>query len=317
MAKFAQYFLRFTNDNLFAQENWAERQQLFGKLLETDKSIEFLCHGKSGEDMADKPKKAYQHKVYHITDAPDIIVMRIANVKEMVIEKDFHSETIVHNPSCFVIFDNRNGCRRLAIQKLATSFRSTELVRKILQKGLGDRMKEHYIGLEMSAQRYPKDFYSMWRSKQHHTARLRFNIAVRTGIPSSERTPDHSLVGHILALEEACNASGYKSSIDVAAPEKGGVLYVDESSDYIRSLVEYSATTASPIELITTDGTSFNCYIDSDLESDDKIVTVEIATEHLENLFGKDEDARKLSEAKVLEFVNSMKYVVDDKEIAS
>lgn len=317
MAKFAQYFLRFTNDNLFAQERWAERQQLLGKLLETDESMEFLWHGKSKEGTADKPKRVYKHKVYHITDAPDIVVMRIANVKEMVIEKDFHSETIEHNPSCFVIFDNRNGCRRLAIQKLATSFKSTDLVRKILQKGLGDRMKEHYIGLEMSAQRYPKDFYSMWRAKEHHTARLRFNIAARTDFSSSERTSDHSLVGHILALEEASNASGYKSAIDVAARDKGGVLYVDESSEYIRSLVEYSATTASPIELITTDGASFDCYIDSDLESDDKIVTVEIATEHLESLFGNDEDARKLSEAKVMEFVNSMKYVVDDKEIAS
>ena len=125
---------------------------------------------------------------------------------------------------------------------------------------------------------------------------------------------DNSLVGHILEIERASYMSGYKSALELEPKEKGGVLYVDESSEYIRSLVEYSARTATPIELVTHDGASFECFIDSDLESDDKIVTVEMDKEHLERLFETGADGKEAAEEKVLEFVNGIKYEVDDKE---
>lgn len=140
MAKFAQYYLSFLGDNLFAGERWAERQQLLGALLASEEKMAFMGSAPAKDRTAggEEEKKAvvYRHKVYHLTCAPDITVMRIANVKEMLIEKDFHPQTVEHNPSCFVIFDNRRGCRRVLIQKLATSFSSTDQVMKILQRGL-------------------------------------------------------------------------------------------------------------------------------------------------------------------------------------
>ena len=53
-----------------------------------------------------------------------------------------------------------------------------------------------------------------------------------------------------------------------------------------------------------------------DMMSDDKIVCLEFDTAHLEALFdeSQEEDSRKNAEMKVVEFVNGMKYVVDDKE---
>ena len=318
MAKFAQYYLRFLNNNLFAETRWADRQQLLGELLASEESVSFTgsmpAKDKAADGAEEKKPVVYRHKVYHLTNVPDVTVMRIANVKEMLIEKDFHPETVEHNPSCFVIFDNRTGCRRVLIQKLASSFSSTDQVMKILQRALEKGLADNYIGIEMAAQRYPMDFYKLWRAQEHHAARIRFGIGSRENVPIDEVKADNSLVGHILEIERASYRSGYKSALDLEPKENGGVLYVDDSSEYIRSLVEYSAKTATPIELLTHDGASFECFIDSDLESEDKIVTAELDKEHLERLFEVADKDKTAAEEKVLEFVNGMKYVVDDKE---
>ena len=318
MAKFAQYYISFLNNNLFAKLRWAERQQLLGELLAKEENMSFTgsvpAKDKSREGEEEKKPVVYRHKVYDLKCAPDITVMRIANVKEMIIEKDFHPAMVEHNPSCFVIFDNRKGCRRVLIQKLATSFSSTDQVMKILQRGLENGLANDNIGIEMAAQRYPMDFYKLWRAQEHHVARIHFGIASRENVPIDEVSNDNSLVGHILEIERASYRSGYKSALDLEPKETGGVLYVDESSEYIRSLVEYSAQTATPIELITHNGASFECFIDSDLESDDKIMTVEIDKVHLERLFEAADEDKTAAEEKVLEFVNGIKYVVDDEE---
>ena len=318
MAKFAQYFSRFLDNNLFAQERWADRQQLLGELLAREENMTFTGNvpatDKTGKGGEEKKPVVYRHKVYHLTCAPNITVMRIANVKEMLIEKDFHPETVEHNPSCFVVFDNREGCRRVLIQKLTTSFSSTDQVMKILQRGIEKGLAAYNIGIEMVAQRYPRDFYKLWRAQEHRTARIRFGIGSRESVPLDDVDNGNSLVGHILQIELASYKGGYKSALDLEPREKGGVLHVDDRSEYIRSLVKYSAQTGMPVELITLDGSSFKCFIDSDLESDDKIVTGDLEKEYLEQLFATGDCSKDIAEARVLEFVNGMKYVVDDKE---
>ena len=318
MAKFAQYYISFQSLNMFSLEKWAERQQLLGNLLASDKSVTFrgTKHSKAKAGNSDKEGEpiVYPHKVYHLKCAPDITVMRIANVKEMLIEKDFHPQTVEHNPSCFVIFDNRAGCRSVLIQKLVASFSHTDQVMKILQRGLEKGFVDYHIGIKIAAQRYPMDFYRLWRAQEHHTARIRFGLGSRGHVPLDEVGDDNSLVRHILEIEQASYQGGYKSALDLEPREKGGVLYVDESSEYIKSLVSYSAQTATPIELITQDGASYECFINSDLESDDKIVTVELDKEWLERLFETADEGKEAAEEKVLELVNGAKYLVDDKE---
>lgn len=261
--------------------------------------------------------------------------MRLANVKIIPIEKDFKPEQVEHYPSVFIVIDNRDGCRRVAIQKLSTSFSNTDTVAKILQKTLGDAMmSKWHIGLEFRAQRYTMDFYKLWRAQQHHTSRIKFNISPDedsrarleaqkkrqnlTGEPQ-DLTPltetDESILGHIYSLEEESDKAGYGQVIELYN-KKGPVMYVDESSAYIRNLARYSSSTATPIEIITTDGGSFECFVNTDMESDDKIVTQEFDASYLEALFDNqlEDETRKTYETKVVEFLFNMKLVVDDNE---
>ena len=337
MSKFAQYYVTYRDDNLFAHLEWEKREDLLAGFLADEDGIQFADkpanEAEATDGNNDEPKKRikiYRHKLYHLAVNERIIVMRIANVKIIPIEKDFKPESVEHYPSVFVIFDTRPGCRRVAIQKLSTSFSNTDQVAKILQKTLGDQMMSHYqIGLEMRAQRYPMDFYRLWRAQEHHTARLKFHLdpeALADAMEASSKlqktqvqvvdAQEEGVIDYIYGLEASSRQSGYRTALEVEPRMKGAIMMVDESSEYIRHLATYSAATATPIELITNDGASFECYINTDMMSDDKIVCSEFDTMHLEALFDTtmEEDARKSAEMKVVEFVNGMKYVVDDKE---
>ena len=342
MSKFAQYFVAYCNDNLFAHLDWDKREDLLADYLADEDSIQFADKPQNEVEATDgnnnepqKREKVYRHKLYHLALNNRIIVMRIANVKIIPIEKDFKPESVEHYPSVFVIFDMREGCRRVAIQKLSTSFSSTDQVAKILQKALGDQMTSaHHIGVELHAQRYTMDFYRLWRAQEHHTARLKFHLdpeALRDAVEAAKirdsrskiqgadapsTVEEEGVIGYIYGIEASSRQSGYRTALEVEPRHKGAIMMVDEDSPYIRNLATYSASTGTPIELITNDGGSFECYIDTDMMSDDKIVCVDFDTMHLEALFDTtmEEDARKSAEMKVVEFVNGMKYVVDDKE---
>ena len=351
MAKFAQYYITYLKDNLFAHLAWAERQERFGEFFIDDSCITFsdksipegqeVPEGEKPEEPeaaeGEKKKKVkiYKHRIYHLKENKDIIVMRLANVKIIPIEKDFKPEQVEHYPSVFIVIDNRGGCRRIAIQKLSTSFSNTDTVAKILQKTLGDAMmSKWHIGLEFRAQRYTMDFYKLWRSQQHHTARIKFNISPdedsRARLEAQQKRQlitgesqglepltemDESILGHIYSLEEESDKAGYGQVIELYN-KKGPVMYVDETSAYIRNLARYSSSTATPIEIITTDGGSFECFVNTDMESDDKIVTQEFDASYLEALFDNqlEDETRKTYETKVVEFLYSMKLVVDDDE---
>ena len=71
--------------------------------------------------------------------------------------------------------------------------------------------------------------------------------------------------------------------------------------------------TGLPIVIETSDGAHFTCFID-DEEDSAKIITSEIDRSVLDVLFGEHEGDVGNAESAVMEFVNKMKYVVDDNE---
>ena len=309
MAKFAQYYLKYNLEHIFSAEYKDERQRIFGAFFETNESIGFVLG--EGED-----KKVYKHQVYHLSQNKDIIVMRIANDKKKTVEQDFVELDVKHEPSCYVIIDNRENCRRIAIQKNKNAFHSTTGVAGILTHCINEQMQSRYfIGIELHPQYYPKDFYKAWRMHQHHTARIRFNLSEGQLPPDfdEKECDDESIMGFALKINEEEARRKYRTVVELNPPENESSLYVDEESTYIRNLVNFSACTGSRIEIITQDGAKFVCYIDEEAESD-TIVCNELDADWLDNLFVEPSEDRAKSELKVLEFVNGMKYVVDKDE---
>lgn len=309
MAKFSHYYLKYKLDDIFAQEHKAERQKLFGEMLEKDDSISFIL----GED---ENKKHYKHMVKHLRLNHDIIVMRIANDSKKDVIQDFKKMSVRHEPPCYVIIDNREHCRRVAIQRNKDAWASTDSVAKVMTTVLDKALRRScYIGISMHPQYYPKDFYKAWRMHQHHTSRLWFGLT-EGEIPQSFRTEpqtDDTIMGFALEVNEELQRKKYRTELVLSSAQNNTPLFVDEDSVYIRNLVNFHALTGSPIVIETSDGARFTCFID-DEEDSANIITSEIDRNILDILFGEAEGDVATAESKVMEFVNRMKYEVDDNE---
>ena len=309
MAKFSHYYLKYKLDDIFVQEHKAERQKLFGEMLEKDDSISFIL----GED---ENKKHYKHMVKHLRLNHDIIVMRIANDSKKDVIQDFKKKSVRHEPPCYVIIDNREHCRRVAIQRNKDAWASTDSVAKVMTTVLDKALRRScYIGISMHPQYYPKDFYKAWRMHQHHTSRLWFGLT-EGEIPQSFRTEpqtDDTIMGFALEVNEELQRKKYRTELVLSSAQNNTPLFVDEDSVYIRNLVNFHALTGSPIVIETSDGARFTCFID-DEEDSANIITSEMDRNILDILFGEAEGDVATAESKVMEFVNRMKYEVDDNE---
>lgn len=321
MAKLTQYFLRYVNTyqpDLFQNDpeigckhEWPIRQKVLGRYLETDDSIVF----KPVDDKVDRKTgevkigTTYPHRVWHSALNPDIVVMRFANVKDMIIEKDFEEKHIEHNPSLYVIWDNRDNCRRIAIQKHRDSFSSTNMVAEIIQDVFNKVLEQdkHEFQIELKAQRYSKDFYRLWETQKNVAGTLRFNV-------SDSIVRDGNEVDYLLSIEEMSRENDIRTTLELKPKVEGEVLRLNVSSDYVKKLVHASAGSASTIELVTIDGAVFECFINTDLEFDDKIIAHEIDIEVLDALFSKDEDKVANADQKLIEFCNMMKKEAEDEE---
>ncbi len=312
MIKFAQYYLEYKHVGLFSDESWHERQKHFASYFESDHSIEFF----SGDG---NEKKTYKHEVYHLSMNKDIIVMRIANNKQKDVIQNFKTVSVKHEPSSYVIIDNRDKCRRIAIQRNKESFNTTDTLKNIFQDVLEKKMMaEHDINISLHPQFYPRDFYKAWTLREHTTSAIRFNVS-EGGLPngfSREVLDDNSIMGFAIKVNEEECRKKYNTVLELNPPEDKPYLEVDYESAYIRNLVNFHAITGSSIDIITKDGSRFSCYIDDDEESN-MIVTNEIDSEYLDDLFPEsgdynNEDVRKKiedAEKMLVEFVNNMKVV--------
>ena len=309
MAKFSHYYLKYKLDDIFAQEHKAERQKLFGEMLEKDDSISFIL----GED---ENKKHYKHMLKHLRLNHDIIVMRIANDSKKDVIQDFKKMSVRHEPPCYVIIDNREHCRRVAIQRNKDAWASTDSVAKVMTTVLDKALRRScYIGISMHPQYDPTDFYKAWRMHQHHTSRLWFGLT-EGEIPQSFRTEpqtDDTIMGFALEVNEELQRKKYRTELVLSSAQNNTPLFVDEDSVYIRNLVNFHALTGSPIVIETSDGARFTCFID-DEEDSANIITSEMDRNILDILFGEAEGDVATAESKVMEFVNRMKYEVDDNE---
>ena len=324
MSRFAQYYFRFKHDA--GCYDWEQRQQHLGALFLKDESIEFSLG--EGED-----KKVYKHRVYHLATNPDIIVMRFANDIDIPVERDFEPAMAKDEPSCFVVIDNRSRLRTVAIQKRRKAFSNTHKVAKILTTCIDRQLfLDHCYSYEIVPDYYPSDLFEVWERKQEHAQQMRF------GVPEMERDEilrkveelrqkkrdyfDDSLMGSLMDVLYAQKLAKYKGHYTVMPEARKTALYVDKDSVFMRNLLTFAEAVAEPVELITSDGGTFRCFIDSDEENTDKIVSHEFNDVYLEMLFKQtrkdgskiEPEDRLKAEEEVVGLMNSMKHEVTDEE---
>lgn len=140
MARFADYYIRYKYE--FAPHCWEDRQKHLAALFAEDDGVVF-GEGEPSEEQQEQGipyAKVYNHRVYHLESNPDIIVMQFANSIDIPVEIHYEDSLAKNEPSCFVIIDNREGMRTVAIQNRRKAFSApkrvadimTEILNKIL-----------------------------------------------------------------------------------------------------------------------------------------------------------------------------------------
>ena len=328
MAKFAQYYIRFNQEA--GCYDWEDRQIHLGQLFAQDDSIKF----DEGEGAG---YIEYRHRVYHLGCNHDIIVMRFANERDVPLEKNFEATATKDEPSCFIIIDNRKGMRSVAIQYRKKAFNRTAQVASIMQYHLSQHLfNDHCYTLDIKPDYYPEDLFEAWSSLQQHIAAVRFGVPEMTQEEIEQKVAilkskgkdyyEDSLMAPLLKIAFEAKRANYKQFLTVTPEEKKTALYLDKNTAYMRNLISISAAADMPVELITTDGASFKCYVDADSENAEKIVHREFNTELLEFLFDSkkkkngeevsDEDRNNI-EQKIVEFMNSMVHESKDQLLAA
>jgi len=324
MAQFAHYYIKYKHD--FAPYEWDKRQEHLGAFFEQDESIEFSMGEGEG-------RKVYKHQVYHLNCAPQIIVMRFANDIDIPVERNFKPDTAKDEPSCFVIIDNRDNMRTVAIQKRKKAFGSPSQVAKILTDVINQHLySERCYQFEVLPEYYPEDLYKAWEKLQLHTSALRFGTPdmseeeIRAKVRELKEKQrdyfDDSLIEPLIQLALEAKKAKYKHIYTVMPDDRKVPLYVDRSSTFVRNLITMADAVGEPVELVTNNGGTFRCFVDSDEDNTSKIVCREFNTEHLELLFkNRDKDGNKIepedrikAEGETLELMNGMKHESTDEE---
>ncbi len=154
------------------------RQRHLGSLFEEDSSIDFRL----GEGDT---QKVFNHRVYHLLSAPEIIVMQFANSIDIPIEKHYEPSVARDEPSCFVVIDNRRGLRTVAIHRRKKAFGNPQQVARILSRTINARLfAEYCYSFDILPSYYAEDLFKTWTRLQQHSQNLIFSAP--EGLTESE-----------------------------------------------------------------------------------------------------------------------------------
>lgn len=205
MAQFADYYIRYKYD--FAPYEWENRQSHLAALFAEDSTIVF-GEGDPSEEQQQEGipyAKVFNHRVYHLEINPNIILMQLANSFDISVEIHYENALTKNEPSCFVIIDNREGLRTVAIQNRRKAFPAPKRVAEILTEKLNRVLYGDYCySLEILPKYYPEDLFQAWGKLQNVTRDMLFNVPDMSREEMLKRVADFKNRGEIILMIRSC-----------------------------------------------------------------------------------------------------------------
>ncbi|MBP8934347.1 MAG: hypothetical protein KBG68_01425 [Prevotella sp.] len=250
-------------ENVDVKDSRARKQEILNDYLQymSDKNLPFV-----------KGKKQYQQIVVWQEDG--IWDLRIANNKKQKIEHEFIQKRIPDNPSCAVLIDNRKGVQTIAIQKLATSFTTPNILAKIMMETLNQYLVKKRLRIDI-APRY--DSHEFWDVVNNHPYKIKM---VNFQFPFPNLPVISDLIGNIINTADDMNGAPQLSWL----ANEGEVLTPHPNSDLLNRCVEACAAIGSTIRIKLTDGTNVKC---GDGGSQEREINDFALSQDPDDLFGK------------------------------
>lgn len=227
-----------------------------------DKKLEYIHAIITDDNFKFKSKKdgEFNLKIYY--DQDGIIVLRIANNKNLNLEENFKKNKHHYSPSCFVIIDNRTNVQRIAIEEDVTAFSSTDVVRNIILHSLKRHLHKYGLGIEIKKEYQKKEFWDIVNGQVKGISLVRFCFSY----PNLPRI--HQSINELINSESKV-VNSKQTTLEYRSNESEH-LELEESNAQLSGLVEASASSGHPITIkakgirkfIQTGNTTKRIYID-------------------------------------------------------
>lgn len=217
----------FGGDRFAAEEIMSRKQDILGEII-SDGLLSF-----------DFRNKIYAHRI--LLDTQGIVVLRLANSRNAVLEREFQKEKIGYAPSCLVIIDNRKDIQTIAIEEDSSAFHDTEQVVRILRSTFNRLLRPFGLSLYIRKAYQESEFWDIVNSHKDRIELVRFHFSY-PNLPRVNKT----IKEIISATSRSTNSKQSSLGLKAAA---GETLELDKSNEELNDLAGYAADSGDQIEL--------------------------------------------------------------------
>ena len=206
-----------------------------------DKKLDYIHQIVMDQNFRFKRKREgnLNHKIY--LDQRGIMILKIANSKQLKLEEDFKIEKHQNFPSCFVVFDLRKDCQRIAIEEDLSSFSNTDVVRNIIEYTLKQDLKRYGLSIEIKKEYDQNEFWELVGGLEKGVSMVRF----RFSYPNLPRV--HNSISELINNESATVNS--KQTTFEYRTEESEQLELHQSNEQLSGLVDASANSGHEITI--------------------------------------------------------------------
>lgn len=229
----------------------------------------------------------FEHQIRY--ECNGIVILKLANNKQLSLEENFKKKKHNYSPSCFIIIDNRKDIQHIAIEDDVTAFSSTDVVRNILENSLRKALKAYGLTLSIKKEYQETEFWQLIGQYPKGASMVRFHFSY----PNLPRVCD-SINELISNQSKLTNSKETTFELKSSNTEQ---LYLSNENEQLNGLIDASAKSGN---IITLKMKNIRKHIRTGK------TTKSIEIEDLE-LQMKNEDLFKTIPEKLIELLNQVK----------
>jgi hypothetical protein len=217
----------------------------------------------------------------------EFILLRLANIKRVKLEKNFHKEYYESEPSCLIGIHNNPEIQLLAIESDKTSFGNSFTVLKIFEKAVDKKLKLYYLRFYPQPKYEEKILWELLKKFEGRIEKLQFEFSR----PNLSRV-NESLSEELREASKALNSA--KTKLEFSAPDEQVLENLNKDNTSLSDLVKASSEGAGPAKLKLNGFRSWE-------KTDNSVKSIEFDSLEIE---ANDETINKFAN----EFKNKIKY---------
>ena len=239
MARFIVYTYQFSPVKQFAvdffdeeskllMDNFANKQSLLNDLFNSKTKFVFQSY-----------RAKYDYQLLY--NKGGVIIIKLANNRHIIQEDNFNPKKLPHNPSCFVIIDNRVNVQRIYIEEKTTAFVDTQQVAGILEYTFCALLKDSHLDVRIKREYDSSEFWQIMEEYDKKIKMLRFQYFYPNLPRVSEKIDE--------TISKISGCIGSKDTVLEFNSGSDEVLDIRKDNTPIDNLVEASSLSGSPIIL--------------------------------------------------------------------